>query len=188
MAENNPNTPTPPKPAEASKVQPKKETVRISLPPKPAGAPAAAKQTVRLNLPPKPATPPAASPGSSMPSSAPSINLIVPQVQEVDTSVKIPNAAEVQTAAAHGAKPAAPVAPGASMLEATKKAGGHPAAPAASPAGKAAEADKKAVKAPVPATGPRTVKASKADMALAVVAAIVGVLVAVRVFMLTLPS
>src|SRR5438477_4471700 len=38
MADNNPNLPTggvPPKPPEPSKVQPKKETVRISLPPKP---------------------------------------------------------------------------------------------------------------------------------------------------------
>ena len=42
MAENIPNTPSgavPPKPAEAAKVQPKKETVRINLPPKPTAAP-----------------------------------------------------------------------------------------------------------------------------------------------------
>ncbi len=42
MAENTPNTPTgavPPKPAEAAKVQPKKETVRINLPPKPTASP-----------------------------------------------------------------------------------------------------------------------------------------------------
>ncbi|HEX3718364.1 MAG TPA: hypothetical protein VH595_10395 [Verrucomicrobiae bacterium] len=42
MAENIPNTPggaLPPKPAEAAKVQPKKETVRINLPPKPTSAP-----------------------------------------------------------------------------------------------------------------------------------------------------
>jgi len=42
MAENIPNTPAgavPPKPAEAAKVQPKKETVRINLPPKPTAAP-----------------------------------------------------------------------------------------------------------------------------------------------------
>ena len=38
MADNNPNPPVggaPPKPPEGAKVQPKKETVRISLPPKP---------------------------------------------------------------------------------------------------------------------------------------------------------
>jgi hypothetical protein len=42
MAENIPNPPggaLPPKPAEAAKVQPKKETVRINLPPKPTSAP-----------------------------------------------------------------------------------------------------------------------------------------------------
>ena len=42
MADNNPNLPggsVPPKPPEASKIQPKKETVRINLPPKPSAAP-----------------------------------------------------------------------------------------------------------------------------------------------------
>lgn len=42
MADNVPTPPggaLPPKPAEASKVQPKKETVRINLPPKPTSAP-----------------------------------------------------------------------------------------------------------------------------------------------------
>src|SRR3954452_17278261 len=42
MSENTPSMPSgavPPKPPEASKVQPKKETVRINLPPKPSAAP-----------------------------------------------------------------------------------------------------------------------------------------------------
>jgi hypothetical protein len=42
MADNNPIPPSgavPPKPTEAAKVQPKKETVRINLPPKPTAAP-----------------------------------------------------------------------------------------------------------------------------------------------------
>lgn len=42
MADNNPSLPggaLPPKPAEGAKVQPKKETVRINLPPKPSAAP-----------------------------------------------------------------------------------------------------------------------------------------------------
>jgi hypothetical protein len=42
MADNNPSLPggpVPPKPPEGSKVQPKKETVRINLPPKPSAAP-----------------------------------------------------------------------------------------------------------------------------------------------------
>jgi len=53
MADNlkTPAGAAPPAPA-GSKVQPKKETVRISLPPKPA-----AKETVRLQLPPKSAAP-----------------------------------------------------------------------------------------------------------------------------------
>jgi translation initiation factor IF-2 len=56
MADNIPTPPggaLPPKPAEASKVQPKKETVRINLPPKPTSAP-----TIKL---------PTLAPGSSAP-------------------------------------------------------------------------------------------------------------------------
>src|SRR2546422_2959682 len=44
MADNAPNLPggaAPPKPGEAAKVQPKKETVRINLPPNPTAAPTA---------------------------------------------------------------------------------------------------------------------------------------------------
>jgi len=55
MAENTPNTPeapAPPKPAEAAKVQPKKETVRISLPPKPTAAP-----TIKIPTPAAPRAP-----------------------------------------------------------------------------------------------------------------------------------
>lgn len=58
MADNNPSMPggaLPPKPPEGSKVQPKKETVRINLPPKPSAAP-----TIKLpTLPPGgPSAPP----------------------------------------------------------------------------------------------------------------------------------
>jgi hypothetical protein len=56
MPDNIPNTPggaLPPRPAEAAKVQPKKETVRINLPPKPTSAP-----TIKL---------PTLAPGSSPP-------------------------------------------------------------------------------------------------------------------------
>ncbi|MBL9138899.1 MAG: hypothetical protein JNK85_23725 [Verrucomicrobiales bacterium] len=57
MSENEPSTsPVPPKPGEAAKVQPKKETVRIALPPKPTAAP-----TVRL---------PAPAPAAAAPSTA----------------------------------------------------------------------------------------------------------------------
>src|SRR5207245_8601263 len=59
MAENDPNPPpgaAPPKPSEAAKVQPKKETVRISLPPKPAAT---------IKLPTLPGGPPASSAAAS---------------------------------------------------------------------------------------------------------------------------
>ena len=75
MAENTPNPPggaMPPKPAEASKVQPKKETVRITLPPKPTAAP-----TVKLpslaaqsTAPAAPAGPPAAAPAAAAPATS----------------------------------------------------------------------------------------------------------------------
>jgi hypothetical protein len=57
MAENIPIPPSgavPPKPTEAAKVQPKKETVRINLPPKPTAAP-----TIKIPAP-APAAPAAA--------------------------------------------------------------------------------------------------------------------------------
>jgi hypothetical protein len=44
----------PPKPAEASKVQPKKETVRINLPPKPTSAPTIKLPTLAPGSPPPP--------------------------------------------------------------------------------------------------------------------------------------
>ncbi len=69
MAENNQNPPAggqPPRQAEAAKVQPKKETVRISLPPKPA-----ASSTVKLPTPSAAPAAPAAAQGA--PSSAKTI-------------------------------------------------------------------------------------------------------------------
>jgi len=56
MAEN-PNLPSgavPPKPAEAVKVQPKKETVRINLPPKPSASPTIKLPTLPTGSPPPP--------------------------------------------------------------------------------------------------------------------------------------
>jgi hypothetical protein len=72
MAENNPSLPggaLPPKPPEASKVQPKKETVRINLPPKPSAAP-----TIKLpTLPPGGPSAPIAMPShaAAAPAAAP---------------------------------------------------------------------------------------------------------------------
>src|SRR5207249_8332354 len=67
MAENMPNPPSgavPPKPTEAAKVQPKKETVRINLPPKPTAAP-----TIKIPAPAS-AAPAAAVPVAAAPAPA----------------------------------------------------------------------------------------------------------------------
>ena len=120
-----------PPPAAGSKVQPKKETVRISLPPK-----TAAKETVRLELPPRsaaaaapapaapaaprPAAPavaaPAAAkqtvrlelppkPGAKAPAVAGEVKLLVPQVAAMAASVSIPDAAEMATMDSSQASP-----------------------------------------------------------------------------------
>jgi len=67
MAENIPSLPggaVPPKPPEGSKIQPKKETVRINLPPKPSAAP-----TIKLPTLP-PGGPSAGAPAFTVPSHA----------------------------------------------------------------------------------------------------------------------
>jgi hypothetical protein len=147
-----------PPPAAGSKVQPKKETVRISLPPKPAaketvrlelpprtpagaapaapapaaprpaapaappaGGAAGAKQTVRLSLPPKPSAaketvrlelPPKPAAGGAKAGAAAGgkeIKLVVPQVDESAASARIPEAteAEMPTMDSSQAQPAA---------------------------------------------------------------------------------
>ena len=71
MSENTPTPPpdaVPPKAPEAAKVQPKKETVRITLPPKPTAAPSI--KIPSAPQPPQPPTPPAA-PAAAAPASAP---------------------------------------------------------------------------------------------------------------------
>ncbi|MDB6130651.1 MAG: hypothetical protein JWM04_1758 [Verrucomicrobiales bacterium] len=84
MAENNPNLPggdLPPKPLEAAKVQPKKETVRINLPPKPTASPTIKLPTLPAGGPaltaaapsvPRPvAAAPSAAPAAPRPTAAP---------------------------------------------------------------------------------------------------------------------
>ena len=119
MAED-PNLPTgvPPKPAEAAKVQPKKETVRINLPPKPT-----ASATIKLpTLPPggppvaKPAAPPvaaaAAAPVSAAPpASAPKAAPPKPPVAGAPASRVATSAPTVQRPTPSAAAPA-PAAPG----------------------------------------------------------------------------
>ncbi|PYM16393.1 MAG: hypothetical protein DME18_01595 [Verrucomicrobia bacterium] len=128
MAENIPNTPSgavPPRPAEAAKVQPKKETVRINLPPKPTAAP-----TIKI------------------PAPAP-------------TASAAPVAAPVAPAATHAPAPAAPTP--------------APRSAAAAPAGRPA---------PAPRLAPVTAGVGGLDRALAIGAAVIAVVVLVRVLML----
>ena len=67
MADNisTPGGALPPKPAEAAKVQPKKETVRINLPPKPTSAP-----TIKLPTLAQGSAPPAAAASAAAPVAA----------------------------------------------------------------------------------------------------------------------
>ena len=112
MAENLPNLPTgaaPPRPAEAAKVQPKKETVRINLPPKPTSAP-----TIKLPTPPPaaiqtPAPAPAAA-GAAIPASA-SVTAAAPVATSAPRAV-----ASAPRAAAGPVRPPAPSA-SVSMLD-----------------------------------------------------------------------
>jgi hypothetical protein len=113
MADNNPNVPAggtppaPPKPSESGKIQPKKETVRINLPPKPTAAP-----TIKI---PAPSAIHAAAPGA--------------------TSAAAPAAAPVATAAprAAAAPPPPPTAAAASRPTAAAAPAPAPARPAAAP-------------------------------------------------------
>ena len=106
MADNIPTSPggaVPPKPAEASKVQPKKETVRINLPPKPTSAP-----TIKL---------PTLAPGS-MPSTGAAAPVAVAIAAAPAAPAKAPAPApsaaaapaRVAAAPATAAKPVAPMA------------------------------------------------------------------------------
>ena len=98
MSENIPNLPggaTPPKPAEAAKVQPKKETVRINLPPKPTSAP-----TIKL-----PTLPPGGPTGAASAPPLPSIASRAPAPP--------PAAAPAAPATQRGAAPRATTAPAA---------------------------------------------------------------------------
>jgi hypothetical protein len=100
MADNipTPGGAVPPKPAEASKVQPKKETVRINLPPKPTSAP-----TIKL---------PTLAPGAPAPSSSAAAPVAVAAVA-APAPAKAPAAPAAAAPAKVGgpattAKPAAP--------------------------------------------------------------------------------
>jgi hypothetical protein len=97
MAENTPNPPggaLPPRPAEAAKVQPKKETVRINLPPKPTSAP-----TIKL---------PTLAPGGAAPAGAHAAPVAVTAVPAPAPAPRPPSPSP--TGAAPTARVAAPAA------------------------------------------------------------------------------
>src|ERR1700722_15822904 len=100
MADNNPNLPGgAPKPPEGSKIQPKKETVRINLPPKPSAAP-----TIKL-----PTLPPGGpSAGSPATFALPSHGAVPAAPVQRPTSAPAAPAASVPP---RPPRPAAPVVP-----------------------------------------------------------------------------
>ncbi|HEV8541866.1 MAG TPA: hypothetical protein VGR78_05710 [Verrucomicrobiae bacterium] len=123
MADNTPNippgtpppaatTPPPPprKPGESGKIQPKKETVRINLPPKPTAAP-----TIKI---PAPSAIHAATPGAGAATAVPVAAPVAP-------------APAAAPAAAKAAAPSAPAAPAQRPTAASPAAAPAPARPAA---------------------------------------------------------
>jgi len=145
MAEPTPNSPLPPKPPEGAKVQPKKETVRIALPPKPTAAP-----TIKLpSLPAAGAAPAAAAPAAAPRPGAPTT--------AATQQIPRPAAAPAPTAAAPVAA-APPARPGTAVS--------RPAAPVPAKAPVPAAAAR-------PAAAPRMV--GTLDSVLAVIAMVVGI-------------
>lgn len=100
MAENIPNLPGPvvPPKKETGKVQPKKETVRINLPPKPTAAP-----TIKL-----PTLPPGGATAAAAPQPAAPAPTAAAPVAPPRTSAAAPTASSVKPVAAPAAKPTAP--------------------------------------------------------------------------------
>lgn len=149
MSENNPNTPgdsVPPKPPEAAKVQPKKETVRISLPPKPTASPT-------IKLPTLPAGGPAVGAAPAAPAAPATSGGAAP------AAPRPPTAGSPGLAVAG----AAPAAPASAARPAT-----NTGAPAPRPPGATAGA-------PRPAASAGARKISGLDMGLGIAAAVVGV-------------
>jgi hypothetical protein len=117
MAENTPNAPTggvPPKPGEAAKVQPKKETVRITLPPKPSASPT-------IKLPSITATPPPP-PTAAAPKAAPAPAAAAPATTAATLVQPAPGASPAsRVAAAPKASPRPPARPSTSELKTLDK-------------------------------------------------------------------
>ena len=167
MAENPPNepggvppAPAPPKPAEAAKVQPKKETVRISLPPKPTSSP-----TIKL---------------PTLPAGGGPIGSVTPPPPSVPTSTNLSVAVPPTTGGAAPAPPRPPTSPGTTQATvsrpATSTGGPRPAAPAAPAAG---------AQRPAPAGAARkSTSLSGLDVGLAIAAGVVALGAVVSVLLL----
>ena len=170
MADNPPNVPggvppapVPPKPAEAAKVQPKKETVRISLPPKPTASP-----TIKL---------------PTLPASGGPIGAGAPPPPTVPGSTNLSVAVPPTSGGAAPAPPRPPTSPGTTQATlsrpATSTGGPRPAAPAA-PAAAAGGAPR-----PAPAGAARkSTSLSGLDVGLAIAAGVVALGAVVSVALL----
>jgi len=154
MPENIPSLPgaLPPKPAESAKVQPKKETVRINLPPKPTAAPT-------IKLPTLPAGGPRAAASAHAGHAAP------PAVSLPASAAPVP--------AAHTAPKAPPPPP--SGASSSHIAGGSPNKPALATA--AAPAPAPAPKRPLQPVR-TTASISTVDKVLGIIAAVTSLAVA----------
>ena len=100
-----PTPPAPPKPGESGKIQPKKETVRINLPPKPTAAP-----TIKIPAPSAiHAAAPAAAAAPAIAKSAPAGAPAAPAAKAATVSAAAPVAASKSAAAAPAPARPAPV-------------------------------------------------------------------------------
>jgi hypothetical protein len=115
MAENTPTPPggaLPPRPAESAKVQPKKETVRINLPPKPTSAPTIKLPTLAPGAPPpSAAAPSAAAPVAIAVASAPAAPRAAPAAPVPPSAPPATRVAQPATAAKSAPTAAPMVAP-----------------------------------------------------------------------------
>lgn len=148
MSENNPtppDAPVPPKPPEAAKIQPKKETVRISLPPKPTASP-----TIKL---------------PTLPAGGPAVGAAPAAAAPATAGGAAPAAPRPPTAGSPGlaVAGAAPAAPASAARPATNTGAPAPRPPGATTA------------APRPAAAGGARKISGLDMGLGIAAAVVGI-------------
>ena len=110
MADNLPTSPggaLPPKPPEAAKVQPKKETVRINLPPKPTSAPTIKLPTLAPGAPPPASVAAPVASAAAAPAAAPA-KAAAPASAGPATPARVASSATVTKPAAPAPRPVAP--------------------------------------------------------------------------------